>query len=759
MQTQNNTLSSIKEKMINAVIEELVDMGQLNDTQKETYKTDLLADIEAKTLATTLRLQSELTDANNYNKTSYELYLDVLTSFEYINQLYDTLSKHQKLNQSIINTLHSTIGALNDKLNEVESAIGVKGHPECYMDSFRTSSNQETNSKYYRERYGEIVPKATYVKYNPEQETITLNYTRQQNVLMYKSGVQLGKIFLTKQYGSGFIKAYNTESKLDNAISTSKSSYWAETILCDEEMKIKGMEFEDFEYIRQYNRSFYDYPKGALCEICIQFEAMTKVNELILNPFGDFPIDIVAIRYSLTDDEDDDCFDVLCPDNEAYPWLTNITLKNEYEFHFPEIKCKRLYILINQLHCIKDTYLISSDQMFKNELWFNATNPDTEDVKTNNTTVFAPMYLDRASDDPIWLYINNKMNSIKDLDINSLLINNKNRMLPVTKYQYTYGFYNIIPNYVEFQQAGIYVTKEIQASGSIKSISITTEEEHFPSEDNGRIMSDIEYYITTKENPEYNDWHSICPTNVDYVECERLQLDYSYCYLKHKAVCGVVDSYDKDGNLQSIMQRPIVRMDDTVLTEDADYILRTDSSSNVIAIEISNLDHFALYTVSYTPTDSSKELNLISDDNPLPTNSYEVIDGNGNACYELNNYPYYNHNNPGTTSSYVKVIDLDLSTVSVQTDKADSRVRCVTNKLNPSSSYKNFIPNTEYLQYYTNGKNVYFNKPIGKNQKIEINYPSFDSKLRLKIIMRKNSKRDFWITPVLHNYKLEFTTI
>lgn len=759
MIVKNKTLDIIKEKMIDKVIEDLVNIGYMTDTQKASYKSTILSDIQSKTLATELRLQSDITDADAYNKTAYELYLDILTTFKYINELYDTLNKHQKLNQSIINTLQSTIGALNDKLDEVEAVIGVQGHPNCFIDNFRTSNNQETNTKFYTERYGEIVPKAVYVKYNSDQENITLNYTRQQNVLMYKSGIQLGEIFLTKQYGSGFIKARNAEAKLENAIDTSRSTYWSETILCNSEMKIEGMGFEDFEYLTKYNRSFYDYPKGALCEICIQFEAMTKVNELILTPFGNFPIDVIAIRYSLTDDVDDDCFDVLCPDNEKYPWLQITSLKNEHEFHFPEIKCKRLYILINQLHCIKDTYLISSDQMFKNELWFNATNPKSSDIQTDNSTVFAPMYLDRASEDPIWLYINNKMITNKQININDLLINNKNKYLPVTKYQYTYGFYNIIPNYSEFQQTGIYVTKEIEASGGIKSLSISTDEEHFYSEDNGRVVSDIEYYVTTKSNPTYKDWHSICPINKNYIECERLQLDYAYCYLRNKAVCGVVQHYDKDGNLQETMQRPIVRMDDTILTEDVDYILRTDKSGNVEAIEISNIDHFALYTVSYMPTDSSKELNLISNDNPIPNNSYQVINGTGGACYELDSYPYYNHNNPLTTTSYVKIVNIDTGDILTQTDNTNSQIQCVTNKLNPSSSYKNFVGQSNKLQYYTNGKYVYFNRPILKSEKIEINYPSFDSKIRLKVIMRKNSKKDFWITPVLSNYKLEFTTL
>ena len=73
MQIQDNTLNAIKEKMIDKVIEELIDMGYMTTLQKTAYKAELLSDIQSRTLATTLRLQSDLTDANAYNKTAYEL--------------------------------------------------------------------------------------------------------------------------------------------------------------------------------------------------------------------------------------------------------------------------------------------------------------------------------------------------------------------------------------------------------------------------------------------------------------------------------------------------------------------------------------------------------------------------------------------------------------------------------------------------------------------------------------------------------------
>lgn len=752
------SLDKVKEEMIEKVISQLSEIRYMTSTEKDLYKANLISKVQSKLLATTLRPQNELTNADDYNQVAYELYLDMLTTFDYINKLYDTITSHQMLNESIVNTLYSSIASLNDKLDEYEAVIGTSGSPACYIEGFRTQNNQETDVSYYTERYGEVMPLSTHVKFNSEQENVTLNYTRQQNVMVYNSGVQLGEISITKQYGSGFIKARNSEAKLENAIDTSLSTYWAETILADAEMKVVGEGFAQADGLGQTTRSFYDLPRGAMCELCLTFEALAKINEIVLRPFGNFPIDVIAIRYSLTDDEDDDTYDIVCPDNIKHEWLNSTSIIQEHAFHFPEITCKKLYILINQLHCIKDTYMISSNQMFKNELWFNATYNESKDAIMENTTVFAPLYLDRAAEDPVWRYVNNKIITNKNLDINDLLINNKDKFLPVTKYQYTYGFYNIAPNYAEFQKAGVYVSQEIEVDGPIDTIRLTSDEQHFKATDE-QIATDIEFYVTTKKNPSYKDWMPICPVNKDYVYRELLQLDYDYCYLRHTAVCGNIITYDKDGNQKVQMVRPLVYMNDILMTEDADYILRYDADGNVIAVEISNIDHFAVYTVSYQPTDSSKELSLVGNNEPIPSNSYEEIMGNGTSCYELEGYPFYSKTNPDSTTTYIKIIDIQTNKVLNQTNQDTSPIQCVTNKNNPGESYKNFIANTNKIQYYTNGRYIYFNQPISKLHKIEINYPSFDCKIRLKAILRRNTKRDSWITPVLNSYKLEFTTI
>ena len=143
----------------------------------------------------------------------------------------------------------------------------------------------------------------------------------------------------------------------------------------------------------------------------------------------------------------------------------------------------------------------------------------------------------------------------------------------------------------------------------------------------------------------------------------------------------------------------------------------------------------------------------------MPSNTYEEIMGNGTASYKLSEYPYYLRTKPESTQSYVRIAETSTNRVFNQSSITNHQVECVTNKYNTVDSYKNFIANTNRIQYYTNGRYVYFNQPIAKDQKIEISYPSFASRIRLKAILRRNTKEDDWITPILNSYRLEFSTL
>ena len=108
------SLDKIKEEMVGKVISNLSNIRYMTSTEKALYISELTSNLKTRMLATTLRTQSGLTNADDYNQTAYELYLDIMTTFDYVNELYNTINTHQQLNQSIINTLYSTIAELND---------------------------------------------------------------------------------------------------------------------------------------------------------------------------------------------------------------------------------------------------------------------------------------------------------------------------------------------------------------------------------------------------------------------------------------------------------------------------------------------------------------------------------------------------------------------------------------------------------------------------------------------------------------------
>ena len=84
-------LDKIKEEMIDKVISELSNMRYMTSTDKELYKSELISKVQQKLLATTLRTQLDITNADDYNQTAYEIYLDILTTFRYVNELYSTI--------------------------------------------------------------------------------------------------------------------------------------------------------------------------------------------------------------------------------------------------------------------------------------------------------------------------------------------------------------------------------------------------------------------------------------------------------------------------------------------------------------------------------------------------------------------------------------------------------------------------------------------------------------------------------------------
>lgn len=743
MQQDSLSVNKVKDNIISHIIQDLVSRDSLNPNQADFKRYELENKIKSKQLITNTTYQSGLTNSKAVSDTLESMYIDLLTTFGCVNELDDTIARHIELNESTINSLKVQISKANDKLDSFEAILSSKSNPDNYVEGFRNADGIESQAKFYTERYGEAIPPSCRANYNSNEELITLPYLVNSNMMLYNNGVSLGTVNISKQSGNGLLKIVNDKNSLENIIDTSSQSYWGETILCDSPMKIVYSNVRPIDPIDMKDFC-YGLNHGALCELELTFEAVSTINEVTLAPYGQYPIDIIAIRYKTSDDVEEPIQEVVFPDNPINDRVGK-TILSPGSFRFPDINCKKLYILFSQIHYTKSTFVYNSDDVFKNELWFSVTNSRSTKPLIDSEMLFKPLYTDRGLSDTAWSYINNLSVKNKHLDLKKILFDNKNINRVATKYQYTYGFYNISPNFNDFERTGVYVSNPITANGNIQSLRIITDEKH-PLTDDKKHITDIEYYISYSEDPTYNDWKAILPRNIDYIESELLQLEYSLCMLRFPA-----------------KEVSAVYINGTLMDINVDYMLHRikDNKKNpelngaIYAIDIPNIDFFANYTVSYVPLDCSKELILIDKLGEVPTiNSIENINATNTSYYQLKNYPYINPKVKSITS--VRLTDKNTGAILAESSNG---VLCVTNPYSPEESYKNFDKSCTKFQYYTYKNYIYFNNNIPSNYQIEISYSHYISSIRLKAILRRNTIKNGWVTPVLDKIKYEFVTI
>lgn len=740
MNIDSLNIDKIKDVIINNKLQELIKDQRLNSAQIKIKKQELELKIKAKQLITNIEYQSGITNAVAINNTLQLLDIDLLTTFGCVNELDNIIDKHIELNNATINNIKSEINKANDDIDSFEAILSAKGNPSYHIEGFRNANNFEPLQKFYSERYGEKLPYSCRAFYNSNEEILTLPYLSKSNMILYKNGVSIGNINIVKQLGKGFLKLNNNKNILENIIDTSLQSFWSETILCDEPINIAYSNIRPIVENGVEN-FYYGTKNGAMCELEFNFETISTVNEISFSPCGQYPMDIIAIRYKASDDPDELLKELISPENIISDRI-GTTISSNYSFRFPNVICKKIYILFNQIHYVKNTFVYNTNDAFKNELWNNATNDNLIKPDINKDMLFKPIYLDRGLDDAAWVYINNLIVKNKNLDLKNILLENNSTNKIITKYEYNYGFYNISPNLNNFENIGVYVSTPIYASGNIQSIRIITDESH-PMTSSEDYVTDIEYYISCNNNSAYDDWKPILPRNIDIIKCELLQYKDDMYYLRFSAKM-----------LYAIYENEIL------LTEDIDFTRNpppTVENPNppVISINILSPNFSSKYTVTYEPINNSNILNLINNMDETPTiSSLETINATNTSCYELKNFPYISTDQ--MTSTNVKITNKNSGEVVTQND---TMIICVTDPYSSNESYSNFVNTESRLQYYVDKNYIYFSSNISENSEIEVSYNHYVSSVRIKAIFRRNTLKDSWITPVLKKIECEFTTI
>lgn len=724
-------LNVVKERIIEIILNEQMSSGEIASEDIKRLRDEYKEKFQSSQLVTQVRTQSGITSATNFNDTAFELYADLLTTFKYLNELDRLIKSHSELNISAVNTMTAMLQSVEETLSAYERTLAEQNRINCHVVHFNDGSSTSTNPEQYTERFGEGIETHHYCQVNVTNHHLCLPYVRRQNMITYSDEVSAGYVRLSKQLCGLFSYGTNEGKKLERIVDTSFQTYWSDTLFTDEPIRIS------FDSVRPTDPSkmkdyYYGIQNGALFELEFVFESISRLNELSLVPYAQFPFELVAIRYKTTDDDEEPLKEVVTPDlNSAVN--AHIILDKPVTLQFEEINCKRLYVICNQVHYTKESLLVDGLELFKNALWLGMSE-ETSFEMPSGELAYAPMIQDRLKEDAIYRFVNQLSEKTQNLELEDILLKSDSVLSSLSKYRYQYGFYNISPNFVEFEETGVFVTTPIAASGNIHSITLEADEALAGV--GQEILTDIEYYVSLGSGTDGANWLPILPINRQEIQCERLLIDGDHCPLRFAAthVLGI----QSGGQL---------------LLEGQDYRLVKDNEQNIIGIRIHGYLPTLIYTVRYVPLPDAKTLTLIEEHAPKLTNLTEILTATGSSYYDLAEYPYQEES---TVSTEVKLFDKETGLI---TSQGAGEIICVTDYLSPQDSHLHFDPTSGKIQYYTYKNQIFFNQPIPTHYDIEINYQHSVSSFYIKTILRRNSREHKWLTPRLTELRLKIDTV
>ncbi|WP_422661718.1 hypothetical protein ACK8P5_26715 (plasmid) [Paenibacillus sp. EC2-1] len=738
IQQSTSPLRDTQEKVLRALITDRhKDDGATRDFIEQEIAT-IISAMDGGKPALTLRPQNGLTNATNINEEFMEYQIDINTLYDQLNHVSERVNQHQKLNDSVLNDISIKIRKVEEQLQEYDQLIRDRSAHGVFLETFIDSNSVEKDQKYYTDRDGTPIPPAYRATLDVHKNALKLPVLYKENAIVNFNGLKLANIKITKQLGGGFIRTRNPEQDIDKAFDTSLETFWNETILTDSPFEVDlGLEY--------YGINF-----GAVCELEINFDYISKINEITFTPFVNYPIEVVAVIAYTTDRNEESGFEIVSPSSA----LRSSESADIISFQFPEIVCKRLKIILNQRHYVKQDIIMDIEDKSLTDAWLQSQGH----IDISADKIFKPVYQDKLEITPHWAYLS-KFLEERDVvhEINKSSDDARLQRTQASKYEYQYGFSNIAVGRNEYHTTGVYVTTPL-IKGNIHRASLETVEEHPALSQINLSVTNIEYYLTDKEDPGVNDWHPILPNNVSDIFSEPLFFILENGIYKAAARFAV----------KNIIA---VRENGRPLTAGRDYTMIGRS------INMMNYNLSSVYTIDYVPENSAYYvdfLNLYTRSGKThastQTDQFEnvrnevvlsrspFVDKERLNAQGLNYQPSYLSNEylPMT----VQVILPDGQRIEQPVAVGDDSVGILnmTNYFQPKVSMLGAFSGENY-QYRVIDNVVKFNTELPAGSIVTVRYSYLTGPIRMKAILRRNLHEMDGLTPFLNEYKVVFQSL
>lgn len=757
-ESKDISIFETQKEIIREILEQKKNTGEIkSQAELERELTSLLAGLKPAEPLVTIRPQEGQTNADMHNLTFEELNYDINTAFAQTNKVDETITKHQRLNQSLLNNIQLRIRQVQDELVKHERTGSSNVSQQLHLETFKDSNGFENDSTFYIDN-GQQFSIDFRAKLDLQREVIKLPTISAQNALIGSGGVRLGRIKIGKQLGSDLIRLSNPANSVDKAIDTDDLSFWSESILVDTPIEVS------------MGDDYYDVDHGAVVALEITFDYLTQLNEIGFNVFGEYPLDVVGVRYYTTDNIAETGVNLI-HDGQATPSMKSRIVKQSTSYQFEDVYAKRLIIVLRQRHYIKSDFIASSRNQRDMELWFKREVSD-EDTDLGDLD-FKPTYQNKIESSNSWWQFRKATGRLRTItDINELIAElNQDQPQIVTKYEYNYGLYNLDLRKNEYQDVGIYVSKPIAVNGNIRTFMLETDEEHpVISVEGGTLtrLTDIEYSVH-----DGRQWHNILPMGQEGVSNELLTFEATEASTYQASL-----RFTPDSDIELYRNE---------ILADADADSSVIDGITVVTIPAADFDGTAIYTAAYIPTDTAKQIDFINVYTeggvvqPIAMQE-EFTSTSREGSIVLRHFPYVDKEklnskdaswNPtylgqeadedGYVPIKVKIIDpsgYHIEQPMYVTD-AGTRVENVTDYFDTSSSHLQPYDESEnvFYQYEVIGNKIQFNTIIPEGTRIFVEYPYLVGDIRMKVVLRRNVHGFYGLTPVLNEYITHMQTL
>ncbi|WDI05095.1 hypothetical protein PUW25_26355 (plasmid) [Paenibacillus urinalis] len=754
------------------------------------------------------RHQTGKTDSKSYNSNLEEIAFDLSTLFEASNQIDSLMDDNQRLSRSMLSDIRKKIYALNAEVEKQALIMkNTDGFVEGVHEQFKAPQYTETSESSLailrKDRYGQYLNN----KYSAEIVSDSLQLASFETIDQLKNpyGRKLASIQVLNRIGT---VATNNNHPISNAIDGSQETFWAEVILADDVItqNISDLWTHDYEGYEM---------DGAMCELEIRLNGITTVSEISLDPYASYPLEIVAIHGYESSDYAGKTYKLVTPNHEN-PHQRSKKSVGQMTFQFPSVDVAKIRILLRQENYVKENYLVNVDEQNNMELWNKIAGSAelmqlgtdaiadqrepgetiAEFDKKNQLTGWsqyltalqewaekqgdkAKSVLSAAKSAMEQVRMGNYQNPMM-LALRSISANTNQatvdegtlsqQYIAANKLSYLYGLYNVSITGRKYLQRSIYVSQGLPVSGNVKRMSLVTEEKHHDMDlengDKARI-TDVEYYISYKKNPEPTAWHPIMPADKDYVRGE---------LLLGSSVGG--DDYLLQNTINFSFRFPVISKDTVAVRRDGvpiggDQYVITDDGKR-IGIRQSFYSASSIYTVDYKPVSEAYYVDVDAETvQPmqyinLQGETGEYFNGvNANNTITLQHTPYVYRSEIFNYDSQNDRYTQDSSQLSMDKLYYPVIVRVGGAEYKNITDYASGTYDKNRLQNENDGRNfaqigntLYF--PIstfdGELKDIVVDYYYLTTDVRLKAILRRNSAGYESVTPSVYSWSIRCQT-